>query len=103
MARAILERKTGFEPATFSLARRCSTTEPLPRRFCPSMIARRPNLVNSTNHRRTVQAAPACGVIKERNMTDSVLPGTLVEPEWLAERLTQPELQVVDIRGYVKT
>ena len=26
----ILERKTGFEPATFSLARRCSTTEPLP-------------------------------------------------------------------------
>ncbi len=25
------ERKTGFEPATFSLARRCSTTEPLPR------------------------------------------------------------------------
>ena len=25
-----LERKTGFEPATFSLARRCSTTEPLP-------------------------------------------------------------------------
>ena len=24
------ERKTGFEPATFSLARRCSTTEPLP-------------------------------------------------------------------------
>ena len=25
-----LERKTGFEPATLSLARRCSTTEPLP-------------------------------------------------------------------------
>ena len=25
-----LERKTGFEPATPSLARRCSTTEPLP-------------------------------------------------------------------------
>jgi hypothetical protein len=25
------ERKTGFEPATLSLARRCSTTEPLPR------------------------------------------------------------------------
>ena len=24
------ERKTGFEPATLSLARRCSTTEPLP-------------------------------------------------------------------------
>ena len=26
-----VERKTGFEPATSSLARRCSTTEPLPR------------------------------------------------------------------------
>ena len=26
----ILERKTGFEPATFALARRRSTTEPLP-------------------------------------------------------------------------
>ena len=25
-----LERETGFEPATFSLARRCSTPEPLP-------------------------------------------------------------------------
>ena len=25
-----LERKTGIEPATFSLARRCSTTELLP-------------------------------------------------------------------------
>ena len=25
-----MERKTGFEPATFSLARRCSTAEPLP-------------------------------------------------------------------------
>ena len=36
-------------------------------------------------------------------MPDSVLPGTLVNPEWLAERLTQPGLQVVDIRGYVKT
>jgi hypothetical protein len=27
----LLERETGFEPATFSLARRCSTPEPLPR------------------------------------------------------------------------
>ena len=27
---ADLERETGIEPATFSLARRCSTTEPLP-------------------------------------------------------------------------
>src|SRR3989337_1533864 len=29
-ASRIMERKTGFEPATPSLARRCSTTEPLP-------------------------------------------------------------------------
>ena len=36
-------------------------------------------------------------------MPDSILPGTLVSPEWLAERLTHPGLQVVDIRGYVKT
>src|SRR6266566_8716065 len=28
-----LERETGIEPATFSLARRCSTTEPLPHNF----------------------------------------------------------------------
>ena len=27
---AAMERKTGFEPATLALARRCSTTEPLP-------------------------------------------------------------------------
>src|SRR5215211_6415640 len=36
-------------------------------------------------------------------MPDSILPGTLVSAEWLAERLTDPGLQVVDIRGYVKT
>ena len=29
----IVERKTGFEPATFALARRRSTTEPLPLNF----------------------------------------------------------------------
>ena len=28
------ERKTGFEPATLSLARRCATTAPLPRELC---------------------------------------------------------------------
>jgi thiosulfate/3-mercaptopyruvate sulfurtransferase len=33
----------------------------------------------------------------------SILPGTLVEPEWLAARLGEPGLSVVDIRGYVKT
>jgi thiosulfate/3-mercaptopyruvate sulfurtransferase len=36
-------------------------------------------------------------------MPDSILPGTLVSPEWLAERLAHAGLQIVDIRGYVKT
>jgi thiosulfate/3-mercaptopyruvate sulfurtransferase len=36
-------------------------------------------------------------------MADSILPGTLVSPQWLAERLGQSGLQVADIRGYVKT
>ncbi len=36
-------------------------------------------------------------------MSDSILPGTLVSSEWLATRLTHPSLQVVDIRGYVRT
>jgi hypothetical protein len=30
VAKKLIERETGIEPATFSLARRCSTTEPLP-------------------------------------------------------------------------
>ena len=30
----VMERKTGFEPAALSLARRCSTTEPLPHLWC---------------------------------------------------------------------
>jgi hypothetical protein len=33
----LLERKMGFEPTTFSLARRCSTTEPLPQ--CAATLA----------------------------------------------------------------
>ena len=37
---APLERKTGFEPVTLSLARRCSTTEPLPRGARPAGPAR---------------------------------------------------------------
>jgi thiosulfate/3-mercaptopyruvate sulfurtransferase len=36
-------------------------------------------------------------------MVDSMVPGTLVSAEWLAERLGEPGLRVVDIRGYVKT
>ncbi len=32
---ALMERKTGFEPATLALARRCSTTEPLPHNMVP--------------------------------------------------------------------
>src|SRR5215469_7799899 len=34
-----LERETGIEPATFSLARRCSTTEPLPLDCEPTLIS----------------------------------------------------------------
>ena len=36
-------------------------------------------------------------------MTSTMLPGTLVSREWLAEHLEDPGLRVVDIRGYVKT
>jgi len=36
-------------------------------------------------------------------MAESILPGTLVSPEWLAAHLNAPGLRVVDIRGYVKT
>jgi thiosulfate/3-mercaptopyruvate sulfurtransferase len=36
-------------------------------------------------------------------MTESILPGTLVDAEWLREHHTDPRLRVVDIRGYVKT
>ena len=43
------------------------------------------------------------GDLKERNVADSILPGTLVSPEWLSGRLAYPALRVVDIRGYVKT
>ncbi len=33
----------------------------------------------------------------------SLLPGTLVSTEWLEDHLLEPSVQVVDIRGYVKT
>ena len=36
-------------------------------------------------------------------MAESILPGTLVSPQWLAAHLEAPGLRVVDIRGYVKT
>lgn len=36
-------------------------------------------------------------------MPESILPGTLVSTEWLAAHLTDPNLVVADIRGYVKT
>jgi hypothetical protein len=44
-----MERETGIEPATFSLARRCSTTEPLPlmRYFRDIKIAYQRRFVNS--------------------------------------------------------
>jgi thiosulfate/3-mercaptopyruvate sulfurtransferase len=40
---------------------------------------------------------------KERSMAPSILPGTIVSAEWLAEHIAHPGLRVVDIRGYVKT
>src|SRR5215217_9130769 len=67
------------------------------------MIARRPDPVNSTILDLAAWGRAICGDLKERDMPDSILPGTLVSPEWLAERLRHPGLQVVDIRGYVKT
>jgi thiosulfate/3-mercaptopyruvate sulfurtransferase len=36
-------------------------------------------------------------------MSETILPGTLVSREWLADHLEHPGLRVVDIRGYVKT
>ena len=36
-------------------------------------------------------------------MDVSTLPGSLVSAEWLADHLDDPRVQVVDIRGYVKT
>ena len=36
-------------------------------------------------------------------MPASILPASLVSAEWLAEHLHNPQLRVVDIRGYVKT
>ena len=36
-------------------------------------------------------------------MPNSILPGSLVRPEWLADHLNDPSLRIVDIRGYVKT
>lgn len=36
-------------------------------------------------------------------VTDSILPGTLVSTDWLGEHVADERIQVVDIRGYVKT
>jgi thiosulfate/3-mercaptopyruvate sulfurtransferase len=36
-------------------------------------------------------------------MARTILPDSLVSTEWLAENLSNPNLRVVDIRGYVKT
>ena len=43
--RPVLERKTRFELATLSLARRCSTTEPLPHRY--AIVMPRPRSVSA--------------------------------------------------------
>ena len=67
------------------------------------MIARRHNPVNSSDVLLAAAALPDGDEPEESSMASSILPGTLVSPEWLAERLTHPGLQIVDIRGYVKT
>src|SRR3954453_10335717 len=36
-------------------------------------------------------------------MPDSILPTTLVSADWLATHLGDPNVAIVDIRGYVKT
>src|SRR4051812_23104107 len=36
-------------------------------------------------------------------MSETVLPGTLVNTEWLAKHRNDPNVAIVDIRGYVKT
>jgi hypothetical protein len=47
-----MERKTGFEPATLSLARRCSTAEPLP--LVPGRTSSRPAGSGAEGQNRTV-------------------------------------------------
>ncbi len=53
-----MERKTGFEPAAFSLARRCSTTELLPLKNC------RPTVSDYALCTRLVQTVKATAVQK---------------------------------------
>jgi thiosulfate/3-mercaptopyruvate sulfurtransferase len=38
-----------------------------------------------------------------QNASSSILPNDLVSAEWLVEHLDSPQVQVVDIRGYVRT
>src|SRR5665811_2351775 len=129
--RDFLELKTGFEPATFSLARRCSTTEPLPHCvtccssndtiLCRHEVSRseigamgdhgstpeslttgRPTLlihfpIGSIAVRMPLYPAPRSSSVTER------LPDSLVTAEWLADHLSDENIRVVDIRGYVHT
>jgi hypothetical protein len=46
-ARTKMERKTGFEPATFSLATRCSTTELFPRKAMAGDLGFEPRMTES--------------------------------------------------------
>ncbi len=54
-----MERETGIEPATFSLARRCSTTEPLPliRYVCETKIAYQGRFVNNLIARQSEETS----------------------------------------------
>ena len=62
------------------------------------MIVRLPTAV-----KQLAGSGGATDYLKEHQMTSSILPGTLVSREWLAEHLEDPGLRAVDIRGYVKT
>ena len=49
----LVERKTGFEPATLALARRCSTPEPLPH---VSLVVNTPRTFETSIHSRLLVA-----------------------------------------------
>ena len=51
---------------------------------------------------RLQPAAPRAGQ-QERKLSETSLPGTLVDAAWLLGHLGDPKVRVVDIRGYVKT
>src|SRR5260370_17198124 len=105
-----MERETGIEPATFSLARRCSTTEPLPlvRYVCETKIAYQGRFVNNLIVRSTMRADKVFKVIYNgedaileiefESGTDSDLPSRLLI--YNAVLYQQHKLPVITILVY---